>query len=166
MYRRTTRELPFASLSPELSQAISAHADSRQIVLSQPRVWVTHSENPPATGFFGKLFGSRANSADPDTEHDTVLVLHPTHVLVATSGAKRGTSVLSVPLMQASVTRGNSIAARLGGPMASDDGLTISGFPGEHGRPGTYFVGLGPEAASADCARAVEAAIVSVKNGS
>jgi hypothetical protein len=165
VYRRTTREADLGALAPGLSEAISAHAASRQIVLSQTRVWVTHSENPPAEGFFGKLFGSRANSADPDTEHDTVLVLHPTHLLVATAGAKRGTSVLSLPLMQASVSRGNAIAARFAGAAMADDGLTVSGFPGEHGRPGTYFVGLGAEPAGAECARAVEAAIVAAKNG-
>lgn len=70
--------------------------------------------------------------------------------------------VLSVPLAQASMTRGNSLAERLG--QAPDSGITILGFPGEHGRPGSYFFGLGSEPAATACVQAVEAAIVDAKN--
>ncbi len=163
MYRRTTRETTLASLPRPIAEALSTHASSHQIELGGVRCWVTHSENPPADGFFGKLLGRRANPVDPDAEHDTVLVLHPTHVLVATSGARRGTSVLSLPLAQASLTRGSAIAARMGvaGP---NDGFTLSGFPGDEGRPGTYFVGLGSGPSGEECARAVEDAIRVRKN--
>ena len=163
MYRRATRELPFSALPATIADALVKHAASNQIELANVRVWITHSENLPAEGFFGKMLGRRANSADPDLAHDTVIVLHSTHALVATSGEKRGTSVLSVPLAHASVTAGSAIAARLNVPGVSD-GISLSGFPGDVGRPGTFFVGLGPERAGVECARAVEAAIVAAKN--
>ena len=95
-----------------------------------------------------------------------VLALHATHLLVGTHGASRGTAVMSLPLLQATVTRGGVLA---GHPLAAgldvpaDDGLTISGFPGTEGRPGTYFVGLGPGAADA-CFEAVRAAVARAKN--
>jgi hypothetical protein len=89
-------------------------------------------------------------------------VLHPTHLIVGTHGPKRGTSILSLPLLQASVQRGSAMAARLG--MTSEDGITIDGFPGEEGRPGSYFVGLGPEPAAGDCFAAVEAAVRAAKH--
>ena len=68
---------------------------------------------------------------------------------------------MSLPLLQASVQRGSALAARLG--VASEDGITIEGFPGEEGRPGSYFVGLGPDAAN-ECFDAVEAAVRAAKN--
>ena len=163
MYRRTTREMALATLPQAFASALAEHAAARQILLDGVRVWLTHSENPPAEGFFGRLLGSRANSADPDAAHHSVLVLHRSHLLVGTSAEKRGTSVLSVPLAVASVTRGSAIGARFDVPGVSD-GISISGFPGEIGRPGTYFFGLGPEPAAAECVRAVEATLVAVKN--
>ncbi len=163
MYRRTTREIALATLPRPLADAMSTLAASSQLELAKVRCWLTHSENPPAGGFLGKVFGRRANPVDPDAEHDTAVVLSPTHVLVATSGAARGTSAMSLALAQASLARGSAVAAAAGvaGP---EDGVTLSGFPGTEGRPGTYFVGLGPEPAGAECARALEEAIRARKN--
>jgi hypothetical protein len=55
---------------------------------------------------FGKLLRRGANPSDLDEEHWTVVVLHPTQILVTVDGAKRGTAVLSLPLVQASVAAG------------------------------------------------------------
>lgn len=165
MYRRSTRETSLASLPPALADALARHAAAHQLALDGARLWLTHSENPPAEGFLGKLLGRRANPVDPDVAHDTVLVLHRTQLLVATSGEKRGTAVLSVPLLQASVSRGSPLPAGFASVPGANDGLSVSGFPGEHGRPGSYFVGLGPEPDAAECERAVTAAIAAAKNG-
>ena len=163
-YRRSTRAVTLGEVPPVLRDAIADHATKHQLSLDSVRAWLTHSENPPATGLFGKLFGKRANSVDPDAEHDSLLVLHRTHVVIATTGAKRGTAVLSLPLLQASVVRGSGVAARLAMKVpGADDGMTISGFPGDEGRPGTYFFGLGTEPAAADCFVALETAIMGVK---
>lgn len=166
MYRRATRLAELRALSTSVQNALLEHAQQHQLRLENVRVWSTHSENPPAEGFFGKLFSSRANPADPDVAHDTIVVLHPTHLLVATAGEKRGTTVLSLPLAQASLTRGSALAARMPGAFVPgmNDGVTVTGFPGQLGRPGSYFIGLGQDPAGNDCAAALEAAIVAAKN--
>jgi len=163
MYQRSTRATDLQSLAPALAAALTQHAAAHQLVLDTVRVWITHSINPPAEGLLGRWLGRRSNPTDPDAAHDTVLVLHPTHVIVATAGDKRGLAVLSLPLVQASVQRGSAIAAKMG-IAGADDGMTLAGFPGTEGRPGTYFVGLGLDAEGAACVAAVEAAIVAAKN--
>ncbi len=162
LYIRSTREVASAEVQQAFGSALAEHAAKHQLELGSLRAWLTHSENPPATGFFGRLLGRRSNSVDPDPWHDTLIALHPTHLIVGTSGPKRGTSVLSLPLVQASIQRGHS---RLGLPGApTDDGIRIEGFPGQVGRPGSYFVGLGPEPAANECFGAIESAVRAAKN--
>lgn len=70
--------------------------------------------------------------------------------------------------MSGSGTHGNRVAISGSGVAAhvaaavpgADDGMTISGFPGKEGRPGTHFFGLG-----GDCLAAVESAIRAAKSG-
>jgi hypothetical protein len=153
LYVRHTRSSRIVELPRRICGKLAEHASSHQIDLNDVQVWLTHSENPPASSVFGKLLGRRANPADPDDEHWTALVLHPTHLLVATDGAKRGTAVISVPLAQASVTADTGD----GDPA----GFTITGFPGE--QTGSYYVGLGPEPDAAGCVSAVHEAISAAK---
>ncbi|HVJ19797.1 MAG TPA: hypothetical protein VM686_30485 [Polyangiaceae bacterium] len=164
LYVRSTRGLSSGDVPETFRGPLAEHAAKHQLELGTLQVWLTHSENPPASGFVGKLLGKRSNSLDPDAWHDTLIALHPTHLIVGTHGPKRGTTVLSLPLMQASVQRGRAIELRRG--MPSDDGISIEGFPGDVGRPGTYFVGLGPEPAANDCFAAIEGAVRSAKNRS
>lgn len=167
LYRSETRSIPVVDLPAALRNALLTHADTKKLKLIATHAWLTHRENPASTSVFGKLFGKRSNSADPDAAHDMVLVLHATHLLVGTSGAQRGTTILSLPLLVASVTRGSLLAGRLqktSAELPSDDGLTISGFPGDQGNPGTYFMGLGPGADAEACLQAVMAAVESAKN--
>ncbi|OBA60483.1 hypothetical protein A5647_13690 [Mycobacterium sp. 1100029.7] len=153
LYVRHTRQARIVDLPRRICGKLAEYAASHQVDLNDVQVWLTHSENPPASTVFGKLLRRRANPVDPDEEHWTAVILHPTQLLVATDGAKRGTSILSVPLAQASVTAAAD----------SDDsaGLTITGFPGEH--TGSYYVGLGPEPEAAGCVAAVHAAISAAK---
>lgn len=163
MYLRSTRSGVLAALPPQVAEAVTKHAAQHQLRLEGARVWITHSENPPSKGFFGKLFGSRANPVDRDAWHDTFILLHATFLVVATVGEKRPPSVLSLPLAVASMVRGTAIPLAANVPGAND-GITVTGFPGEVGRPGSYFVGLGPDAAGRECATAIEQAITSAKN--
>jgi hypothetical protein len=132
---------------------LAEHAASHQIDLNDVQVWLTDSENPPAGSAFGKLLRRRANPVDPDEEHWTAVVLHPTQLLVATYGAKRGTAVISATLARASMT-----TDAIDGDPA---GFTITGFGGEH--TGSYYVGLGPEPDAAGCVSAVREAIGAAK---
>lgn len=163
-YIRTTRAVTLAEVAPPLRDAVAEHAAKNQLTLDGARAWFTHSENPRSTGLLGKLLGRRANPVDPDATHDTLLVLLPRHVVVATTGERRGTAVMSLALLQASVVRGSGVSARLAMNVpGAEDGMTVSGFPGEEGRPGTYYVGLGAEAAATECYTALEAAITNAK---
>jgi hypothetical protein len=155
-YVRHTRSVRFDDLPPRISDKLAEHAESRQIDLlgasGDVRIWLTHSENPPARSALGKLLRHRVNPTDPDSQHWTALVLQATHILVATDGKFRGTSVLSLPLAQASVAADTGL----------DDGFTITGFPGD--QVGSLYVGLGPEPAAAECLSAVHAAVIAAKN--
>ena len=166
MYLRHTQEVRLAELPDHIRNKLAEHAESRQIVLGNPRAWVTRSQNPPASSAFGKLLRRRANPVDPDEEHYTVVLLHPTQILVVTDGAKRGTAVLSLPLAQASVVPGSGLSATLNpattGLGADAGGFTITGFSGE--QVGSFYVGLGPEVAAVECFSAVQSAISTAKN--
>lgn len=164
LYRSSTRELSLSQIPEPLASRLREYAQKNQLELASVRAWLTHSENPPAEGFFGKLFGRRSNSVDPDAAHDTLLVLHPTHLVLGTAGEKRGCTVFGLPLDHASVTRGHALAGKLGAAAPSDDGITIAGLPGDEGRVGTYFFALGGEPAAAECAHAVQEAITARKN--
>jgi hypothetical protein len=162
-YLRRTRSVHLNELAPHVREKLADHAESRQLELTGVRMWLTHSENPPATSGLGKLMRRRANSADPDAAHDTVVVLHPTHVLVAIDGARRGTSVLSLPLLQASIARGTGLGAELDRLSGDTGGFTLTGIEGGD-RPGSYYVGLGTEPDAAECFTALESAIAAAKN--
>jgi hypothetical protein len=162
LYVRHTQSVQFDQLPKRIASELIEHAESRQIDLGNVRLWQTHSENPPASSGLGKLLRRRSNPTDPDVAHSTVVVLHPTQLLVATDGAKRGTSVLSVPLSQASVTDGRALSAKLGPGLGAAHGFTITGLPGE--QVGSFYLGLGPEPAAAECFSAVRAAIAAAKN--
>ncbi len=167
LYRSETRSIPIPQLPASLRNALLTHADREKLKLIEARAWLTRRENPASQTIFGRLFSKRSNDADPDAEHDMVLVVHATHLLVGTSGARRGTSILSLPLLVATVIRGSVLAGRLQAvavEVPSDDGLTISGFPGDGGNPGIYFMGLGAGAAAEECVKAVMEAIAAVKN--
>lgn len=161
MYVRSTQEIALETAPAALLGAIREHAARHQLTLdARARAWLTRSENPIQAGMLGKLFGRRANPVDPDPSHDTVLLLLPTHVLVARSGERSGTSVVSVALVIASLAPPPSVPLGAG----AADGVWIDGFPGTPGRPGTLFVGLGAPA-GVDCTRALEDAMRAAKQG-
>lgn len=162
MYVRHTRSVQLDELPAHIRNKLAEHAESRQIDLRNVRAWLTRSENPPASSGFGKLLRRRANPSDSDDEHCTIVVLHPTQVLIAIDGARRGTSVLSLPLAQASLAAGLGLAGKLNAEAIDPSGFTLTGFPGE--QTGSYYVGLGPEAAATECVSAVQSAITAAKN--
>jgi hypothetical protein len=160
-YVRHTRSIQLDELPPRLRNRLAQHAESREIDLRNVRVWITHSENPLTGSGFGKLLRRRANPSDSDEEHWTVVVLHSTQLLVVVDGAKRGTSALSLPLLQASL----SAATGPDGPFpeaADPAGFTLNGFSGD--QVGSFYVGLGPEAAAGECVSTVRSAIAAAKN--
>ncbi len=150
LYRSQTRSIPIPSLPSSLRNALLTYADTKKLKMVGAQAWLTHRENPAATTLLGKLLKKRANAGDLDAEHDLLIVVHATHVLVGASGASRGTKVHGVPLTLATVTRDHG----------ADGGLTIGGFPGD---ASTHFVGLaaGPDADA--CVQALTSAIEAAK---
>jgi hypothetical protein len=65
-------------------------------------------------------------------------------------------------LAQASLAAGLGLAGKLNAEAIDPSGFTLTGFPGE--QTGSYYVGLGPEAAAAECVSAVQSAITAAKN--
>lgn len=162
-HERSTKMVRFDQLSMAMTQALAEHSASRQLVLADDMpAWLTHSVNRPSTSILGKLFGSSSDTTDEDTEQDVLVVLHPTHMVVVTAGENRDTTARSVPLAQASVRVGGALEDSFSA--VEDSGVTIGGFPGNHGQPGTFYIGLGPEPAGAECAEAIRAAITDAKN--
>ena len=160
LYRSETRSILIGDIPPVLRIALLQYAEKHKLKLVGASAWLTSRENPKSTTMVGKLFGRRSNQADPDASHEMLLVVHATHLLVATSGAVRGTSVLSLPLLAATLTRGSLLP---GGETPSDDGLTITGFPGDQGAA-TYFMGLGAGPDADSCVSAAMAAVDAAKN--
>ncbi|MDS1115929.1 hypothetical protein RD149_19470 [Gordonia westfalica] len=152
-YQRTTVRADLSALPADLAAALRDHAESRQLTITDDLpAWSTRSINPPASSLAGRLFGRRANPVDPDSEHQTLVVLHPKHLLIVVSGAERGISALSVPLAIASVDA-----------PGTPDGFSVTGFAGDDGRPGSHYIGVG-EPQGRECRDAVLAAIVAAKN--
>lgn len=164
LYRSTTRALALDALPAPLLDKVRAHAASHQLVLDGARAWVTHAANPKSEGLLAGLFGRRANPVDPDAEHWTCVVLHRAWIVVGTYGVERGAAALSLQLAAASVSQGSAIAARFGAAVESDPGFTVTGFPGEPGRPGSFFVKTGDDDDGRACFAAVERAVLAAKN--
>ena len=164
-YQSETRSTTIGDLPSDLRGALIAHAEKRKLKLILASVWQTHRENPASATMFGRLLGKRVNEADQDASHDMVLVLHASHLLVGTSGRRRGTTVFSVPLLLATLTRGGLVATGRGGAFEapSDDGLNIAGFAEKDGAAGSHFMGLGAGAVAEACVLAAMAAVDGAK---
>src|SRR5687768_11340365 len=121
LYQRSTRSLDLQHAPEALRAAALEHARPLELSLDGARAWLTRSDNPPGTGFLAKLLGRRSNSVDPDPWHETLIVLHASHLLIATTGPQRGTTALSILLSRATLKRGSAFAAR-GTAAPSDDG--------------------------------------------
>ncbi|AZG45191.1 hypothetical protein [Gordonia insulae] len=161
-YERSTAPTDIDALPTDMRAALDAYAVRHQLALAETLpAWLTRSVNPPSTTLLGRLFHRRANPTDPDSEHQTVTVLHPSELIIIVSGARRGVTVLSVPLASASLSPGPAVGSAGG---SDDNSVSVSGFPGDDGRPGTFYLGLGPEPAGRECRESLRAAITAARN--
>jgi hypothetical protein len=136
-YQRSTEALTLGGLPEAIRAAIRDRADSRQLTIADDApAYLTHSVKLKKSGLFSRM----TKTADPDTEHDTALVLGPKDVYVCTSGAHRGISVMVARLEDVHLDD-------LGGLLDTKDGMSVNGFPvsGEEAR-GSLYVGLGAPA--------------------
>lgn len=165
LYRSKTTATTLDAAPAALRGAAIAHAAARQFDLTGARCWLTRSENPPAEGFFASLLKRRANPLDPDDAHWTLVALHPTQLVIATHGERRGSAVVSLPLAQASLSRHSALVQALSPDAPTEPGMVVTGLPGDAGRPGSILAKLGDDPEGAACYAAVEAAITAAKRG-
>lgn len=150
-YRRSTRTIRFAALPAPLRDALQQRG-ARPIPEDAPAVHTISVRLEPP-GFFERLLGS----ADPDTEHETALVLGDDVLFVAVSGAKRGSTAWQLPL--ASLHLADSPALAVPGGRALGPSVTLQSpvFGVSEHRVGTYTVCFGSEPDGPSFAEALRA---------
>lgn len=161
MYERSTRALTCGQLPSPLKERLELAAKGAQVVLEPgARAWLTRSDNGVQPGLLGKLFGRRRNPADEDAWHESAVVVTPSHVFVVVHRERGQTTAMTCPLAGFEWDR-----TALDGEL----GFRLVGFRVDVTDPhtphdprvserGTYYVGLGPEPAAAECLAALESA--------
>jgi hypothetical protein len=148
-YERSTTAASLSTLPEPIQAAINAKAEQLQLTVAPDApAYLTHSVRRKKKRLFG--------GGDPDSEHDTALVIGAKDILVATHGEKRGTAVLHARLDDAHIEQLPRI-----GNLDPGDGMSINGFPGAEGARGSFYVGLGApdgEAARQALTEAIRAA--------
>ncbi len=156
-YQRSTRECNFERLRPELVEAIRAYAQQRELGDVEREALIcceTTNEKTKSGSFLSKLGG------DPDKVHYVGIVVTPRWLIWATSGAKRGTTVLFSQLRDTEVHDFESTPAY---KVMQDTGLEVTGlFAGQLERA-SVFIGLGLEPAAQNLSSVLKDAVRKVR---
>ncbi|MGI8334277.1 hypothetical protein ACRYCC_30355 [Actinomadura scrupuli] len=162
-YERTSRRLDSGQVDTALRTAIAAHAQAHQLgdVLADAVAGCeTRSVRLSRPGLLARLTGS----GDPDTEHRSVALYTPGYLIIAITGANRGTHVRSARLDGVSVGT-SALAAQLGHVDGGDNGVSVTGlWSGETRDAATsFFLGLGADADGTAFLTDLRAAITAAK---
>lgn len=144
-YQRATRECSVAELHPELGKAIREYAKKHDLGDIEAEVLIcceTISERRKK-GLLTRLFG------DPDAFHHTAMLLTPVLLIWGTTGARRGTSIVSARLADIEVRDYDS-------SLIEDSGLDIFGFLNQSPERAQAFIGLGEGQAAERFRRALK----------
>ncbi|MFI9825915.1 hypothetical protein ACIHFC_37040 [Streptomyces sp. NPDC052013] len=118
----------------------------------------THRVRIAKPGLLSRMLGS----ADPDREHDVTALLTTSHLAIARSGAKYGTTVISAPLRDIGFQHIHQEFLVQAGAL-DDSGMSLharwSGFP----EAGSYFLPLGDDPAGTAFRQALTEAIAHAK---
>jgi hypothetical protein len=142
LYERSSRTLAAASIDSDLRKAIAAHAEEHllgDVIADALACCETRSVRQYRIGLFARLTGS----GDPDREHRSVALLTPRYLVVAVTGVKRGTQVMSARLDGASIGG----TPRVGGTAVVDNGISVSALWSGWTDAGAYYIGLGDDSA-------------------
>jgi len=143
-YDRTTTQSSRSRLPEAIRAEVDRHIEARLLTVdADAPAWITHSTKvKKRRGLLDRLTGS----ADPDTEHLTIVVIGARDLLWGTHGEHRGTNVMSTRLVEADVGRQSESMPSMA-QFVQDDGANITGFAsstdGQASR-GSVFFGLGP----------------------
>lgn len=150
-YTRTTQELSFGRLRPEIHAAVEGHIEERELGdIESTLLFCCETENKKRKrGPLGKL----PRSPDPDPVHYTAAIVTPDWLIWARSGEKSGTSVVSMRLAEIEVHDYRY------GDLIADSGVSVFGFIGRAPRKSELFIGLGEESAAVEFRRILEEAV-------
>lgn len=154
-YNRSTRECAFDQMHPDMVKGIREYAQEHQLGDIEASILMcceTISEKKKK-GFFASLV-----STDPDTIHFTGILVTPTWLIWARSGAKYGTMVSTARLQDIEV---KDFTPQL----IEDTGMSIFGFVADSPERVTAFIGLGSEPAAQKFRETVQQAITKVTKG-
>lgn len=129
-WKRTTKEIPFESLRPELVTAIKAHVEQYNLgaLLSEAMMCVQTDSEKAKKGLFGSA----------ETVY-TGAVLTPHWLVWAVSGTRTQSAVLSAQLRDVTV---QDYAQTQFAKMIPDSGIQISGRFTDVSENGSAFIGL------------------------
>jgi hypothetical protein len=150
-WKRSTQEVSFGGLRPELIAAIESHIEQYNLVdiLSDALMCTQTDSEKIKKGLFG---GGEIVY--------TGAIVTPRWLIWATSGTKVGTSVLSALLMDIVV---QDYATSSFARMVPDTGLNVSGKCTDVSENGTAFIGLDDGEAAGRFKETVIAAVQSAK---
>ena len=160
LYERTSRRIDAGQIEPALRAAIAAHAEANQlgdVAGDAVAGCETRSVRLSKPGLLARVTGS----GDPDTEHRSVAFFTPRYLIIAITGANRGTHVRSARLDGVSATT-SELAAQFG---QAQDGVSITGvWSGETQDAATSFhLGLGDDPDGTAFLTALNTAIIAAK---
>lgn len=151
MYERTSVECAPGQLEEGLRHAISAHAEANQLGNLLDDV-VAGCETRSVRLYKNGLLSRLTGSGDPDTEHRTIALITRRYLVVAVTGAKRGTHVRSARLELISLSQGPAAAMSQGSAPGVDSGVSVTAqWSGETlgdmaaGTGASFWVGLGSD---------------------
>lgn len=134
-WKRTTKEIPFESLPPEMIAAINKHIEQHNLgpILSDALMCIQTDSEKVKKGLFGGAETVRMG-----------VVVTPRWLIWAVNGMKTPTSVLSAQLIHVTV---QDYAQTQFAKLVPDSGIEVSGMFTDASENSSAFIGLGEGAA-------------------
>lgn len=134
-WKRTTKEIPFDSLPPEMISAINQHIEQYNLgpILSEALMCIQTDSEKAKKGLFGSAEIVRMG-----------VVVTPRWLIWAVNGTKTQGSVLSAPLIDITV---QDYAQTPFARMVPDSGIEVSGTFTDASENASAFIGLDESAA-------------------
>jgi hypothetical protein len=131
----------FNQLRPELIAAIRSYLERNDLMNLESEIIMCceTTSTKRHKGFFDGLLGG-----DPDPVHYTGILITPTWLIWARSGAKYGTAVSSARMSEIEPPK-TDLRLQQMGIKAEQDGVSIFGFINGSTERVSAFIGLGPE---------------------
>lgn len=129
-WKRTTKEVPFEGLPPEMVSAINRHIEQHNLgpILSDALICIQTDSEKVKKGLFNSAETVRMG-----------VILTPLWLIWAVNGTKTATSVLSAQLIHVTI---EDYAQTQFAKMVPDSGIQVSGMFTDASENGSAFIGL------------------------